>query len=98
MSEQTKGLKVEVLFELNLMNVREFLTKELMYLDLEKSDARCGFQKRLIQKCSCMAKQYLDILQNPDTLLTEKDLEDTVSTIHEINEKIEAFKRIELLN
>lgn len=98
MSIKTKGLVVEALFELSEMNIKEFMREELTYLGFYRVEASCEFEKRLIQKASCMCKQYLDLLSSPHNLLNEKDLEDILRSVYEINDKLEKFRRITLLN
>ena len=98
MREQLKGKVVEVLFELNELNVKEFLIDELIYLDLCMVDAKWEFEKRLIQKVSCMCKQYIDIISSPDNRLTDRDLEDLMKTVYDMNKKIERLLRIDLSN
>ncbi|MHA1148731.1 MAG: hypothetical protein ACTSR8_10845 [Promethearchaeota archaeon] len=95
---KSKGIVVDVLFELSEVSVKKFVKDELIFLELCMTEASCEFEKRLIQKVSCMSKQYLDLLSSPYNLLNEKDLEDILRIIHQNNEKIECFKRITILN
>ena len=93
-----KATIINDLFELTKRNVIEFIRKELFYLSQQADYAENNFEKQIIQNISCICKQFLDILKNPENILSKKDLEDFMNLVYEKKRIIEKFNYFKSLN